>query len=704
MEPVAVTLVPHTHWDREWYEPFNVFSERLVDMMDTLLELADRGFPHFHLDGQTALIDDYLAIRPDREPDVRRLAATGRISVGPWVTQMDEFLASGESHVRNLEMGLERARALGPPLEAAYLPDQFGHVGQMPQILRAAGIERAVVWRGVPATIARDAFRWQAPDGSEVVTEYLAFGYSAGTELMQTTDGAGMAGVLAEIVERQRPSMAGDRLLVMVGYDHAGPDPGVPARLEGARPLPEGLDATIGGIAQHLEGRSFHVELPVWRGELRSSARAHLLPNVVSGRVHQKRERGRVEALVERYAEPLAALVPRFAWPAADLERVWTLLLWNGAHDSACGCSHDQVARDVDARFASARTIAEGIVAGALAELGSRVASAGVLRFNPSPFGRDGVPGLGWRVADRGATTAAVVDAEPADGGWILRGGPRIRLLDEPDVGDLYNFCPERPDQAAVPPSEVSVRDGTLVARFDDQLTVEVTCGRREGEPAFRVEGLIHNDRPDHRVRLLVELPGPAGGSIAGSPFELVERPILSEGGELESPSATWPARGVVMAGGLALLHEGVFEYEVVEGRELAVTLLRCVGTISRQELATRPFPAGPDVPTPAAQMIGITPFALGVWSPADLDGLLPTWERFALPVLERPAPGGGSLPDTGSLLDIVGDVQLSGVRRRGETVEATVWNHRADRSVEATVAGRTVSLGPARIERVTVG
>ena len=107
-------------------------------------------------------------------------------------------------------------------------------------------------------------------------------------------------------------------------------------------------------------------DVPTWRGELRSSARAHLLPNVYSARVHQKRERGRLEALIERSAEPLAAQVPGFGWPEDELARAWTLLLWNGAHDSACGCSHDQVAIDVDARFAEVREIGTDIVGRAL--------------------------------------------------------------------------------------------------------------------------------------------------------------------------------------------------------------------------------------------------------------------------------------------------------------------------------------------------
>ena len=165
MGSTMITLVPHTHWDREWYEPFSVFSERLVAMMDTLIELADAGFPHFHLDGQTAMIDDYLERRPERRADIERLAAGGQLSVGPWVTQMDEFLTSGESHIRNLEMGLARARALAGDraLDVGYMPDQFGHIGQMPQILRAGGLEAAMVWRGVPGEIERTAFWWRRP-------------------------------------------------------------------------------------------------------------------------------------------------------------------------------------------------------------------------------------------------------------------------------------------------------------------------------------------------------------------------------------------------------------------------------------------------------------------------------------------------------------------------------------------------------------
>ncbi|MDQ3871735.1 MAG: alpha-mannosidase, partial [Chloroflexota bacterium] len=185
----VVHVVPHTHWDREWYEPFQVFRMRLVDLVDQLLEQmdADPDF-RFTLDGQMATIDDYLEVRPAAEPRLRQLIAEGRLAVGPWQILMDEFLSSGETMVRNLQLGSRRAEELGRAMQIGYLPDMFGHVAQMPQILRRAGIEHAVVWRGIPAVITGNSFHWTAPDGSVVRAEYLPFGYSSAAWLFIIPD------------------------------------------------------------------------------------------------------------------------------------------------------------------------------------------------------------------------------------------------------------------------------------------------------------------------------------------------------------------------------------------------------------------------------------------------------------------------------------------------------------------------------------
>ena len=584
---IRVTLVPHTHWDREWYEPFGVFVERLVTMLDTLLDLAADGFPHFHLDGQTAMIDDYLDRRPERARELADHVREGRLSAGPWVTQMDEFLVSGESHVRNLRMGLERARELGADPICGYLPDQFGHIGQMPRILRDHGLSWAMVWRGVPAKIDRSTFRWRSTDGSaEVLCEYMPFGYSNGSTLMEARTPGDLGRVLRAEVERMRPFMVDDRLALMVGYDHSGPDATLPERLDQVD-VP-GIEVRLGSIRDHLEGRALH-ELPIWQGELRSGARAHLLPNVVSSRVHQKLERGRVETLLERQAMPAARGV---SGTSEELRRAWTLMLWNGAHDSACGCSHDQVAADVDERFAEARRLAAGIVG-----------RASVVADAASEFEGLGVPPVQWENEDRAAVE---LRATPAG---IEADGVSFRFLDEPDVGDLYNFCWAIEGQTPTGPERVDVHGD----RFEATWAGLRVAGRvwRQGE-LLRVQGVTRNERKDHRLRLHVGLPRRPETVVAGAPFELVHRPLVGEGGEVEAPSLTWPARHVVIASDVAVFHEGVFEYEVV-GRELAVTLLRAVGCISRETLPVRPWAAGPATPTPNAQMLGETALSLAI-------------------------------------------------------------------------------------------
>src|SRR5579859_7269252 len=106
-----VNIVPHTHWDREWYEPFQTFRLRLVDVVDGLLDLMedDASYARFLLDGQMAVVDDYLEVRPENEKRLRALTESGRMSCGPWYILMDEFLVSAETLIRNLQMGLARA-------------------------------------------------------------------------------------------------------------------------------------------------------------------------------------------------------------------------------------------------------------------------------------------------------------------------------------------------------------------------------------------------------------------------------------------------------------------------------------------------------------------------------------------------------------------------------------------------------------------
>jgi len=705
---VKAILVPHTHWDREWYKPYAAFSARLHEMFDGLVAGMAREprFRHFHLDGQSVMLDDELAVRPERAAVLGELFRSGQLSIGPWYTQADEFLCSGETIFRNLERGLERARSVGveDPVGgpwAGYLPDQFGHIGQMPQILRTFGIEHAVVLRGVPAALDRSPFRWRAPDGSEVLAEYLVHGYFLAADLVDHLASAeDLAAELARVVDLAAATSDRDTVLLPMGGDHTGPATELFGLLDAAAAI-AGHEVRVGSLAEYLEVASVPAGLPAWTGELRAASRIPLLPGVVATRPAQKRRRARLEARLERYAEPLIALAPGMGGHAAALDEAWRMLLLNAAHDSAYGCSHDQVARDVDDRFAAAEALVEAAIGAAAGRLAADARIPGVLRWNPSPFPREGLPGLGWDVVPAGWRDAPAVRpvAVRVDGtALVLDDGTTLRIADEDDIGDLYTFCP-RPGTAPVAPIAVTPIGGGVVFVELPGVSLELRLTRRGDDPFVRIDGVIHNGRPDHRLRLWVDLDATPDGSTALAPFEVVDRPLVGEGYADEIGSPTWPASGAVLAGSTALLADGVVEYEVA-GARLGITLLRAVGIIARTGLATRPVWAGPPVLTPEAQCLGEIAFALGIAREAGRAMLPELRERFALPILEVAAPGGGQA-DTGRLLEVEG-AQLSSVRRVADGLAVRVWNDRAEART-CRIAGRPIDLGPARILTVTV-
>src|SRR5918993_3688268 len=219
-----VHIVPHTHWDREWYASFQTFRLRLVDLLDDLLPRmeGDPAYARFLLDGQLAVVEDYLVVRPGEAERLRRLVGSGRIAVGPWYTLPDEFLVGGETLVRNLQLGLRVGDRFGGAMPVGYLPDMFGHVAQMPQILAGFGLEDAVVWRGVPEAIDAPGFWWESPDGTKVRAEYLTDGYGNGARMPE--HGKELLEKIDSFREAQG-NKVGDSILWMNGTDHLLPQP-----------------------------------------------------------------------------------------------------------------------------------------------------------------------------------------------------------------------------------------------------------------------------------------------------------------------------------------------------------------------------------------------------------------------------------------------------------------------------------------------
>jgi mannosylglycerate hydrolase len=488
-----VAIVPHTHWDREWYRSYQEFRLNLVDTLDALLSLleSDDSYPYFMLDGQMAVVDDYLEVRPEGEERLRALAASGRISMGPWYILMDEFLASGETIIRNLQMGLRRGAAFGGTMDVGYLPDMFGHIAQMPQILSQAGLSDAVVWRGVPSAITRTGFDWEAPDGSTVRTEYLPEGYGNGAVLPD--DAKALVERTADLLEQNREFVLGD-LLCMNGSDHLMPQAALGLVVAEANELQDELVFEVTSLPRYL-ATAPRQGLERWKGELRSGFRANMLMGVTSNRVDVKRLGELATRQLERRAEPLAALFqPPSEWPQRQLDLAWKEIVRNSAHDSICACSVDDVVDAVLHRYAEARTIATGLADRAVRSLARSMAAPGEYVLNPAAQARAGVvelvvgaadppdPAVQVLSEDAGPPTPRVLDADTVRTILGLLQGPQIEHdvwlqdisveEDEEGITVLFSVGPE--ERHNVPIAQAK-RD--ISARMEARPEVTVRLG-----------------------------------------------------------------------------------------------------------------------------------------------------------------------------------------------------------------------------------
>ena len=814
---------------------------------------ADERY-RFTLDGQLVTLDDYLEVRPEAEPRIRRLVEEGRLAIGPWQVLMDEFLVSGETIVRNLEYGQRRGAELGGAMPVGYLPDMFGHVAQMPQILRHAGIDQAVVWRGVPAAIDSHVFDWEAPDGSTVRAEYLPYGYGNAAYLLEVPGQLGRG--LEAVRESHRDFFGDDPILAMFGTDHMQPLPRLTELLEES-----GAEVQVSTLPDYLAGLDGRPGVQRWHGELRSSARANMLMGTLSARLDLKAAMAHAERALTRYAEPFQALYGS-AWPERLLELGWRRVLENSAHDSICGCSIDEVSTQVLVRCHEAEQIGMGLADEAVCEAAAGAPMGSVVAFNPSPTARwdlvelslgvparwkdialelpdgtrlaaqrvsrnepllltDRVPGrevtewlrrrlhgrelfgrrlnrmtieervvtfevddeadpiwldldelkheldvatsaeegewelriaarrrstvvarvpapaLGWTALQPVEGDGSVedpVNVEPdgldngllsvgvaADGTLTLNGLEGVgRLVDGGDAGDSYNYAPPADDHLVEEADDVRVEvlaagpvRGTLAVvrsyRWSPNevpVEVETLVEVRAGEPFCRIRVSFDNPCDDHRLRFHVPVPRRASFSAAEGQFAVIERQLVAEAGFGEVALPTFPAYGFVDAGGVAVLLEHAMEYELLEGSELALTVLRATGLISRGAHAYRESPAGPEIAIPAAQCRGpwSISFALlphdGAWHEADV---LDQLERYLHPFLIAPGRAlDGPTSAEGPRLDGAG-VVLSSLRRRGRRLEATVACEHPE-PVEATFGEVELDLRPWEIRCVELG
>lgn len=408
----VVHIISHSHWDREWYMAFEQHRMRLVDLIDQSMDLfeKDASFGSFHLDGQTIVMDDYLEIKPQNRERLEKHVREGRFSAGPWYILQDEFLTSGEANVRNLLVGRKEALEYGNLCQVGYFPDAFGNAGQMPQLLKQAGMKAIVFGRGVkPVGFNNEVqggeyestyseMMWESPDGSALPGILFANWYSNGIEIPVEEEAAKAYWEPKLASARQ---FAGTRhLLFMNGCDHQPVQKDLGAAIETARRLYPDIefihsdfDAYVDAVGAELKNVS------TVRGELISQETdgRYTLVNTTSSHIPLKQMNRVCETALEREAEPMAVLAYLCGkeYPEEFLRYSWKTLMQNHPHDSICGCSVDAVNEEIKIRFDKSRQVAKELFNDGMSWMSDRIHTEGMdypfVVFNMTGWNRDGV-------------------------------------------------------------------------------------------------------------------------------------------------------------------------------------------------------------------------------------------------------------------------------------------------------------------------
>lgn len=418
-EKKKIVITPETHWDREWYLPFQEYRAKLVILMDRLLDICktDPEFKNFTLDGQTIPLEDYLEVRPKKEVELKKYIQKGRISIGPFYILPDEFIISGESMIRNLLIGRKISKKFGvEPMNAGYIPDPFGHHAQMPQILAGFGITSIIFARGFDDSFEKRGlnmeFTWEAPgNAAEVLGIHLVRHYGNVANLNTRKDPeTGLYKAALQRIHQMYKEISEycitNAVLLNNGSDHLMAQPEIPEmvkqwnELHGNEGKLEQADFAkyIQLVLDDIEKKN--ITLKRYQGELHGGRYSQLLSGVFSARMWIKKWNDLCENRLSRYAEPLSTLL----WmhdPKVPDERDFILVGWkwlikNHPHDSICGCSVDYV-HDVDmkTRFGWSEQIAMEIFKNAALELSCFMpfeTDGGekfpVLVYNPTPRAR----------------------------------------------------------------------------------------------------------------------------------------------------------------------------------------------------------------------------------------------------------------------------------------------------------------------------
>jgi len=406
-----VHVIPHTHWDREWYFTSSRSTVYLVKHLKEVLYNLENNheFKFYLMDAQTSLIEDYLQYCPEDEDRIKKLVSEKRLLTGPWYTQTDQLVISQESITRNLLYGTRHAKELGHSMEIAYVPDSFGQGGNMPQLYKNFGIERFLFWRGVADNrLKQTEFIWEGSDGTQMLAEQIPFGYYHGGNIPEKDED--LISYLDDVIGVLEDKASTRHIYFPNGFDQA--------------PIRENLPELIERFNKHDSNREYIIDsperffddlkkdaknLPIIKGELTEGKHSRLHKTIFSTRADLKQANNEIENYLVNVVEPILSISYSLGnrYPHRELEEIWKLMFENAAHDSIGGCNSDTTNRDVKFRYKLAQEKAENLLDMHMRLMSERIPYQHDLNFtlfNPLPYKRSAVVKVAMYIQEKNFT------------------------------------------------------------------------------------------------------------------------------------------------------------------------------------------------------------------------------------------------------------------------------------------------------------
>lgn len=350
-----VHIVPHMHWDREWYFSTEESRILLVNNMEEIMEMLENNpdYPYYVLDGQTSILEDYFTVKPENKERLKKLVQAGRLIIGPWYTQTDEMVVGGESIVRNLLYGIKDSEEYGEYMRIGYLPDSFGQSAQMPMILNGFDITYSIFWRGTSERHGTDKteFYWKTDDGSKVLVQLFPLGYAIGKYLPE--DEKELQKRIDKYFTVLDHGATTDNIILPNGHDQMPIQKNIFTVMEKLRKLYPEREFFLSKYENVFTELEKQKDLPTLQGEFLDGKYMRVHRSIFSTRMDIKAANARIENKITNILEPLASLAYSlgFEYHHGLIELIWKEIMKNHAHDSIGCCCSDKVHREICNRF-----------------------------------------------------------------------------------------------------------------------------------------------------------------------------------------------------------------------------------------------------------------------------------------------------------------------------------------------------------------